>query len=918
MERESDIGAMQRCPSVDPLSSYINHASSGSNGSVLPTPAQATGAAASSFISPLGPSSMVQHSACVPGMNGSGSSLSMMAGPSYMTGLHGQPGNMAGSLYSAPELKTERKLFLPFLEQLLDEETIEGLHWIDRDKRIFRMPWKHMKRHDYIQEKDAALFKAWAINSGKYKETDPDPSRWKINFRSALNTMKHVFVEIMDENVDRDDCRIFRIAVPPTETAAANRRKRAMVPVLAQRTTGQAPIKPCPVTAAMPTFADYGQTTSQTSDQVHWQQQQQQMVSGGSMQASGHGWAMGRVSHAPGQGAMPWAGQSMGQVQVGWSHTGITQEQHSEMLRLQEAQAGLHDAIEIAKAQFNLENVGESGEPITLEGTFHVIYCGSVSSVTLHIILQLSFPRQPPDVIVVHAEDVDLCRRCESLIQQMDYNLYWSYRSCNLIGFLDSLATELERHDLREVICTTPPLRVLLNCRAKRPSRKQRSRGWQTHGRAGRSEGSPLDAQSDPSEAQGAADSGEAAAGDNAGQSESQQGNRKKRKHSAFQPYRKPEGQGESGTTTGSPKRIRTLGPPPLARLSDQEEINKSGARAMRGHEADQTDLTNSSLRSGDRDNEEQTARQVGKYHDGAGEMLLDSNFPDLKAYCIYLEDQCAAKDLQLQKKSSSLKDYQARIAELDRAYNDMQHHVQRQVFEISDLRQCLDVKQALVDKLESQLSVSKYYLTSAQQKLNKAPYLSQVRRDDREVVDILVRRKPQPVHAAMSIPNENDANGNESEQMGGRHTGGEDSVGNSSRRLLATAATVPIGFGDEGKDHEADAETDSIHPVEHIKKVTDYESKCVPWEGFSSDSSRAASPTALVLDTAGDSDCAEEAETRTARLGNLYFEDDAPSPPGMQGESHSGAANHADDSPAPVRQTATNTASGEAEERKE
>ena len=115
--------------------------------------------------------------------------------------------------------KIERQLFIPFLEKLLDADEIKGLEWLSNEKRVFRMPWKHMKRHDYDLERDSMLFKAWAVNSGKFKETEQDPSRWKINFRSALNTMKHVLVE--EESSD-EDCRVFRIV----ETPAPQQRKR--------------------------------------------------------------------------------------------------------------------------------------------------------------------------------------------------------------------------------------------------------------------------------------------------------------------------------------------------------------------------------------------------------------------------------------------------------------------------------------------------------------------------------------------------------------------------------------------------------------------------------------------------------------------------------------------------------------------
>lgn len=142
--------------------------------------------------------------------------------------------------------KIERQLFIPFLEKLLDTNEIEGLQWLSKDKRIFRMPWKHMKRHDYDLERDSRLFKAWAVNSGKFKESEQDPSRWKINFRSALNTMKHVLVE--EESSD-EDCRVFRIVEPPS----AQQRKRRSSEMLAMDGFGVSaygnapPAKTCPM-----------------------------------------------------------------------------------------------------------------------------------------------------------------------------------------------------------------------------------------------------------------------------------------------------------------------------------------------------------------------------------------------------------------------------------------------------------------------------------------------------------------------------------------------------------------------------------------------------------------------------------------------------------------------------------------------
>ncbi|XP_077411332.1 interferon regulatory factor 10 isoform X2 [Vanacampus margaritifer] len=65
----------------------------------------------------------------------------------------------------------------------------EGLCWEDRDKTMFRIPWKHAAKKDYKQTDDAALFKAWTLHKGKHREgRDKDnPTVWKTRLRCALN-----------------------------------------------------------------------------------------------------------------------------------------------------------------------------------------------------------------------------------------------------------------------------------------------------------------------------------------------------------------------------------------------------------------------------------------------------------------------------------------------------------------------------------------------------------------------------------------------------------------------------------------------------------------------------------------------------------------------------------------------------------
>lgn len=77
----------------------------------------------------------------------------------------------------------------------------EGLCWEDETKTMFRIPWKHAAKKDYKQTADAALFKAWAVYKGKYKEgrDKADPTMWKTRLRCALNKSTD-FQEVPERN----------------------------------------------------------------------------------------------------------------------------------------------------------------------------------------------------------------------------------------------------------------------------------------------------------------------------------------------------------------------------------------------------------------------------------------------------------------------------------------------------------------------------------------------------------------------------------------------------------------------------------------------------------------------------------------------------------------------------------------------
>ncbi|XP_062871170.1 interferon regulatory factor 10 [Trichomycterus rosablanca] len=71
----------------------------------------------------------------------------------------------------------------------IDSGRYAGLSWENQEKTLFKIPWKHAAKQDYRQSEDAALFKAWAVYKGKYREgrDKADPSAWKTRLRCALN-----------------------------------------------------------------------------------------------------------------------------------------------------------------------------------------------------------------------------------------------------------------------------------------------------------------------------------------------------------------------------------------------------------------------------------------------------------------------------------------------------------------------------------------------------------------------------------------------------------------------------------------------------------------------------------------------------------------------------------------------------------
>ncbi|XP_040291095.1 interferon regulatory factor 4-like isoform X2 [Bufo bufo] len=101
----------------------------------------------------------------------------------------------------------------------IDSGNYPGLRWENQEKTMFRIPWKHASKHNYKEEEDAALFRAWAVHKGKFQDGSikEDPSVWKTRLRCALNKSPD-FKEVMESCQDiGEPYKLYSIVSEPKE-----------------------------------------------------------------------------------------------------------------------------------------------------------------------------------------------------------------------------------------------------------------------------------------------------------------------------------------------------------------------------------------------------------------------------------------------------------------------------------------------------------------------------------------------------------------------------------------------------------------------------------------------------------------------------------------------------------------------------
>ncbi|XP_068124975.1 interferon regulatory factor 2 [Hyperolius riggenbachi] len=124
-------------------------------------------------------------------------------------------------------MPVERMRMRPWLEEQINAERIPGLRWLNKELKIFQIPWMHAARHGWDVDKDAPLFRNWAIHTGKYQPgvDKPDPKTWKANFRCAMNSLPDI-EEVKDKSMKKGNnaFRVYRMI--PIADRPSKRGKR--------------------------------------------------------------------------------------------------------------------------------------------------------------------------------------------------------------------------------------------------------------------------------------------------------------------------------------------------------------------------------------------------------------------------------------------------------------------------------------------------------------------------------------------------------------------------------------------------------------------------------------------------------------------------------------------------------------------
>ncbi|CAH2276977.1 interferon regulatory factor 1 [Pelobates cultripes] len=116
----------------------------------------------------------------------------------------------------------------PWLEKQIESKAIPGLSWVNKEEKLFQIPWKHAARQGWDINKDACLFRSWAIHTGRYKEgeKEPDAKTWKANFRCAMNSLPDIR-EVKDKSVYKGSSAVRVYKMLPAQVKVERKERKS-------------------------------------------------------------------------------------------------------------------------------------------------------------------------------------------------------------------------------------------------------------------------------------------------------------------------------------------------------------------------------------------------------------------------------------------------------------------------------------------------------------------------------------------------------------------------------------------------------------------------------------------------------------------------------------------------------------------
>ncbi|KAK3090091.1 hypothetical protein FSP39_009135 [Pinctada imbricata] len=130
----------------------------------------------------------------------------------------------------------ERQKMRPWLVDLLNSGSIEGLTWENKEDKTFKINWKHGSRHGYNANRDASLFEKYAELTGRKDAKNPNPKKWKANFRCALHSLGDV-EELKSRGNTRghDAFRVYQFLDGPKPKSKVTREQKQNKPGLSRK-----------------------------------------------------------------------------------------------------------------------------------------------------------------------------------------------------------------------------------------------------------------------------------------------------------------------------------------------------------------------------------------------------------------------------------------------------------------------------------------------------------------------------------------------------------------------------------------------------------------------------------------------------------------------------------------------------------